>query len=397
LRIYFLESRGIAMKVPLLDLKAQYAGLRDDIRRAIDKLCDSQSFILGPTVEAFERRVAEYCGTAHAVGMSSGTDALLAALMALDVGAGDGVVTTSYSFFATAGCIARLGATPLLADIDPVTFNIDPESARRLLREAPRRHPGIRPKALLPVHLYGQVAAMDELMAVAAENGLKVVEDACQAIGAEYPGRAGCRRAGAIGDMGCFSFFPSKNLGGFGDGGMVTTNSAELSERLRVLRNHGAQPKYYHKLIGGNFRLDALQAAVLDVKLNHLEAWHEARRRNAGRYDALFRGTAVATPKAVYDGRGVRNYHIYNQYVVRVSNRDAAIERLRSAGIGCEVYYPVPLHLQECFRELGYGAGDLPHSEKAARETLALPVYPEMTEDMIETVASALTAACDRP
>jgi dTDP-4-amino-4,6-dideoxygalactose transaminase len=378
------------MKVPLLDLKGQYAGIREEIRKAMDEICDAQYFVLGPNVEAFERHVAEYCGVAHAVGVSSGTDALLIALMALGIGPGDAVVTTPYTFFATAGSIARVGATPVFADIDPVTFNMNPERARKVLESFPKRFKKLKPKAILPVHLYGQAADMDPLLALAKEHGLKVVEDAAQAIGCEYPSKQGAKRTGAMGDIGCFSFFPSKNLGGFGDGGMVTTNDAELAEKLRILRNHGSKPKYYHKLIGGNFRLDALQAKVLDIKLKYLEAWHEARRTNAKRYDTALAGGAVQTPKAVYAGKGIRNYHIYNQYIVRVPERERVMARLKAADVGHEIYYPVPLHLQECFRDLGYKAGDMPESERAANETLALPIYPELTAEMQSYVGGVL-------
>jgi dTDP-4-amino-4,6-dideoxygalactose transaminase len=384
------------MTIPLLDLKAQYAPLRDEIRAAMDAVCDAQAFILGPTVDAFEREVAAYCGAAHAVGVSSGTDALLAALMALDVGPGDGVITTPYSFFATAGSIARLGATPVFVDIDPATFNIAPDAVRALLERPPARVRALTLKVLMPVHLFGQVADMAPLLALAREHGLKVVEDACQAIGAEYPAGGGKReagRAGAMGDMGCFSFFPSKNLGGFGDGGMVVTQDGALAERLRRLRNHGSHPKYYHPELGGNFRLDALQAAVLRVKLKHLDAWHRGRRDNAARYDRLFVGGAVTPPPAVYRERGVVQYHIYNQYVVRVPGRDAVRDALRAAGIGCEVYYPLPLHRQACFANLGYGEGAFPESERAARESLALPVYPELTETMLREAAETLLKA----
>jgi dTDP-4-amino-4,6-dideoxygalactose transaminase len=374
----------------LLDLTAQYAGIRSEIRAAIDAVCDEQRFILGPRVEAFERHVADYCGTAHAVGMSSGTDALIAALMALDIGAGDAVITTPYTFFATAGSIVRVGATPVFADIDPVTFNLDPNRVEELLKKWPRRFGKLRPRVLLPVHLYGQCADMDPLLALARQHGLSVIEDACQAIGAEYPGEEGPRRAGAMGDMGCLSFFPSKNLGGFGDGGMVVARSTELADRLRVLRDHGAKPKYIHKVVGGNFRLDALQAAVLDVKLKHLDEWHEARRRNAQFYDERMAGGPVATPKAVYAGCGAKNHHIYNQYVVRMPERDRRKQTLHDAGVGCEVYYPVPLNRQECFRGLEYSEGDFPESERAARETLALPVYPELTREMQAYVVERL-------
>ena len=381
------------MKVPLLDLTGQYQTIREEVRAAIDAVCDSQRFILGPKVEAFEANVARYCGARHAVGVSSGTDALIVALMALEVGPGDAVITTPYTFFATVGSIVRVGATPVFADIDPVTYNLSAAGVEALLRAWPSRLQGVRPKVLLPVHLYGQCADMDALGAVARRHGLRVVEDAAQAIGAEYPSSAGARKAGAMGDMGCFSFFPSKNLGGFGDGGMVTTDDTELAERLRVLRDHGAKPKYYHQRVGGNFRLDALQAAVLDVKLKRLDQWHEARRAHALRYDAAFRGTAVSAPAAVYAGRGVKDPHIYNQYVVRVPARDQVRQSLQQADIGCEVYYPVPLHLQECFRDLGYRAGDFPESERSAGQTLALPVYPELTGPMQEYVADTLKSA----
>ncbi|MCK5850524.1 MAG: DegT/DnrJ/EryC1/StrS family aminotransferase [Kiritimatiellae bacterium] len=374
------------MSVPLLDLKAQYKGIREDVRKAIDEVCDAQYFILGPKVQAFEERVADYCGSAHSVGLSSGTDALLVALMALGVGPGDAVVTTPYTFFATAGSIVRLGATPIFVDIDPVSFNIDVVKLRELLNNMPDRFKGLTPKVIMPVHLYGQCVDMKGVMDVAADFGLKVVEDAAQAIGAEYPGENGAARAGAIGDVGCFSFFPSKNLGGFGDGGMAVTNDPELAESMRRIRNHGSHPKYYHEMMGGNFRLDAIQAVVLNVKLDHLEEWHEMRRKNAGIYDDLFGQTPVQTPSAVYKDKGIRNYHIYNQYVVRVAERDAVRERMKEAGVGCEIYYPLALHMQECFSDLGYKSGDMPESEKAAGETLALPIYPELTREMQEEV-----------
>jgi dTDP-4-amino-4,6-dideoxygalactose transaminase len=380
--------------VPLLDLKAQYAGLRDDIRSAIDEVCDSQYFILGPRVEAFERNIAEYCGTKHAIGVSSGSDALLVTLMALGIGRGDAVLTTPYTFFATVGAIARLGAVPLFADIAPVSFNIDPQSVRATLQNAQEKLPGISVKAMIPVHLYGQSAEMDELLDIAEEYGLAVVEDAAQAIGTEYKrGDGSVARVGSMGDAGCFSFFPSKNLGGFGDGGIVTTNSDELAEKIRKLRNHGSAPKYYHSLIGGNFRLDALQAAVLDIKLQHLDSWHAARRENAAFYEEQFAGTVVRTPQAVYRDSGITNYHIYNQFVVRVPDRDRVKQALVDAKVGCDIYYPVPLHLQECFRELGYVAGDFPVSEKAASETLALPIYPELDESMMKYVVEVLLRA----
>ena len=379
------------MKVPLLDLKEQYGAIREDIRLAMDEVCDAQYFILGAKVEQFERHVADYCGADHAVGVSSGTDALIVALMALDVGPGDVVITSPYTFFGTVGSIVRLGATPVFADIEPETCNIDPGAVRALLESPPERLKGRTLKTIIPVHLYGQCADMTQILEIAREFGLKVLEDAAQAIGAEYPLDNGSARAGAMGDAGCFSFFPSKNLGGFGDGGMVVTQDGDLAHKIRLLRNHGAEPKYYHGLVGGNFRLDALQAAVLNVKLDHLEDWHAGRRENAAVYDELLADTDISTPRAVYHDRGIVNYHIYNQYVVRVANRDAVRDRLKNAEIGCEIYYPVPLHMQECFRDLGYGPGDMPESERAANETLALPIYPELTREMQETVVKALT------
>jgi len=379
--------------VPLLDLRGQYAAMREEMRAVMDEVCDSQYFVLGPKVAAFEKNIADYCGTSEAIGVTSGTDALLISLMALGVGPGDGVLTTPYTFFATVGSIVRLGAVPIFVDIDPVTFNIDPASARAALETVDDRHAGVTPKAMIPVHLYGQSADMDALLELAREYKLSVVEDACQAIGAEYLSHRGVARVGSMGDTGCFSFFPSKNLGGFGDGGIVTTNSGELAEKIRQLRNHGMEPKYYHKLIGGNFRLDALQAAVLDIKLKYLEEWHAGRRKNADWYTVRFEGTAVQTPAAVYRDAGLTNYHIYNQFIIRVPNRDAVREALMEASVGCDIYYPVPLHLQECFAGLGYVKGDFPASEQAADETLALPIYPELTEDMLEYVADTLIKA----
>jgi len=374
--------------VPLLDLKAQYATIRDEVRRALDRVIESQHFILGPEVEALEREVAAYSSCAHGIGVSSGTDALLVSLMALGIGPGDEVITTSFSFFATAGAIARLGARPVFVDINPVSYNMDPHSLEKAVTS--------RTKALIPVHLYGQMTEMDSVMEVARRHGLRVVEDAAQAIGAEYRRN----RAGSVGDLGCLSFFPSKNLGGFGDGGMVVTNDPDLADRVALLRGHGYRPKYYNKVVGGNFRLDPLQAAVLSVKLPYLDGWTEARQRNADRYRRLFhdaglaadsvdsggqRDDAISLPEETGQGR-----HIYNQFVIRSSNRDALMAHLKQSGIGTEIYYPVPLHLQECFAGLGYGPGDLPHSELAARETLALPIYPELTVEMQESVVEAV-------
>lgn len=383
----------VVTAVPLLDLKAQYRPMRDEIRVAIDEVCDSQYFILGPKVAEFEANIAEYCGVSDAIGVSSGSDALLISLMALGIGAGDAVLTTPYTFFATVGAIVRLGAVPLFADIDPVSFNIDPASARKAIETVGDKYPGMKVKAMVPVHLYGQSADMDPLMNLAKEFDLCVIEDAAQAIGVEYPTAGGAKRVGSIGDTGCFSFFPSKNLGGFGDGGIVTTNDSELAVKIRQLRNHGSEPKYYHKLVGGNFRLDALQAAILDIKLRYLEGWHAQRRSNADVYEKLFEGTAVKTPVAVNRDAGLTNYHIYNQFIVRVPNRDAMKQALLDANIGCDIYYPVPLHVQECFADLGYKMGDFPVSEAAAAETLALPIYPELTESMQKYVADTLIKA----
>ncbi len=373
------------MQVPLLDLKAQLATIAPALKQAVLEVIDSGQYIMGPQVAELERQVAAYVGARRAVGVSSGTDALLAGLMALGVGPGDIVVTTPYSFFATAGVIARLGAEPAFVDIDRATYNLDPVRLEEWYAGAGAR--GAKTKALIPVHLYGQCAAMDPIMALAAQHGAAVVEDCCQAIGAAYPSRGGAAKAGAIGRCGCLSFFPSKNLGGMGDGGMITTNDDALAEMLVRLRNHGMHPKYYHAMIGGNFRLDTLQAAVLLAKLPHLEQWHAARRAHAEYYDARFRGSPVVPPACAYD----RSCHVYNQYVISVpERRDELREALKARGIGTEVYYPVPFHLQECFRSLGYREGAFPASEYAAAHTLALPVYPELTPAMQAYTADAI-------
>ncbi|HEX8723397.1 MAG TPA: DegT/DnrJ/EryC1/StrS family aminotransferase [Pyrinomonadaceae bacterium] len=371
--------------VPLLDLKAQYAAIREEVREAVDRVMESQHFILGPEVEALEREVAEYSQCGYGVGVSSGSDALLVALMAIGLKPGDEVVTTPYTFFATAGAVSRLGARPVFVDIDPLTYNIDPAQLEAAVTE--------RTRALIPVHLYGQMADMDPVMEVAARHGLTVIEDAAQAIGSEYKGR----RAGSVGHFGCFSFFPSKNLGGFGDGGMVTANDPELADRVKLLRNHGYRPKYYNKVVGGNFRLDAIQAAVLRVKLKHLDSWTEGRQRNAARYRDLFAEAGVAVGPGGDLSRGVALpaeaadvRHIYNQFVVRSDRRDALMAHLKGRKIGTEVYYPVPMHVQECFADLGHKAGEFPESERAAAETLALPIYPELTEEMMAAVAGAV-------
>lgn len=367
------------VSVPLLDLKAQYATIRDEVRTALDRVADSQHFILGPEVEGLEKEVAEYSECEFGIGVSSGTDALLVALMAIDIKPGDEVITTPYSFFATAGAVARLGARPVFVDIDPLTYNIDPARIEAAITE--------RSRAIIPVHLYGQMTDMYPIVEVARRKGLVVIEDAAQAIGSEYRGR----RAGSIGHMGCFSFFPSKNLGGFGDAGMVTTNDAELADKVRLLRNHGYSPKYYNKVVGGNFRIDAIQAAVLRVKLKYLDQWTEKRQENAATYRRLFMEAGltnsgkVTLPHEAGPGR-----HIFNQFVIRSSRRDDLIAQLKNRRIGCEIYYPVPLHIQECFAELGYQEGDMPAAESAAHETLALPIYPELTGEMLESVVSAI-------
>ena len=366
--------------VPLLDLEAQYRPLRGEILAAIARVCDSQRFIMGPEVEGLEREIAAYLEVREAIGVSSGTDALLAALMALGIGAGDEVVTSTYSFFATAGSIARVGATPVLVDIDPVTFNLDPAAVRAALTP--------RTRAIIPVHLFGLCADMDPIMEAASEQGVAVIEDAAQAIGAAYK----LRQAGSIGTVGCFSFFPSKNLGAFGDAGLVTTNDAALAKEIRLLRNHGAEPKYYHKRVGANFRLDALQAAVLRVKLPHLPRWTSLRQANAARYDALLASAGlseiVTRPATPAD-----RVHIFNQYIVRVPERDRVRTFLSERGIGTEIYYPVPFHLQECFSGLGHRRGDFPHAEGAADSTLALPIYGELSAGQQAAVVAALADA----
>jgi dTDP-4-amino-4,6-dideoxygalactose transaminase len=362
------------MKVPLLDLKAQFATIREDVSAAVLEVLESQQFINGPAVKELEAQVARYCGCRAGVGMSSGTDALLCALMALGVGPGDEVITTPYSFFATAGSIARTGARPVFVDIDPATFNLDPARVDAALSE--------RTRAILPVHLFGQMADMDPIMEVARKRGLAVIEDAAQAIGASSEGRP----AGSLGTAGCFSFFPSKNLGGLGDGGMVVTQDPALAEKLEVFRNHGSKPKYHHHYVGGNFRLDTIQAAALVVKLRHLDDWSARRRQNAARYDAHFADLPAVRRPVVRAGA----VSIYNQYVIRVERRDALQAFLKGEGVGTEVYYPISLHEQECFKDLGYRRGDFPHSEEAARTSLALPIYPELTDEQIAFVAAKI-------
>lgn len=387
------------MNVPLLDLKAQYKSLKKEIDETLIRVAESQYFILGPDVDRLEADICDYTGSKRAIGVSSGTDALLLALMALDIRPGDEVIVPTYSFFATAGVVARLNAIPVFVDSDPVTFNIDPKQVELAITE--------KTKAIVPVHLYGQSADMDEIMAISKKHNLFVVEDGAQAIGVEYKDG---RQVGTIGTIGCFSFFPSKNLGGFGDGGVVTTMDEQLAEKLKIMRVHGGHPKYYHKMIGGNFRLDALQAAVLSVKLPHLNSWSAKRRENAELYTKLFveLGLAEKTgltefdnynkvllPKAVYkDTTGLNNYHIYNQFIIRVEKRDELINHLRQKSIGCEIYYPVPFHKQECFNYLMenpfYKKINFANADFAAEHSLALPIYPELTEEQIRYVVNSI-------
>ncbi|MCI1279234.1 MAG: DegT/DnrJ/EryC1/StrS family aminotransferase [Nitrospira sp.] len=373
------------MNVPLLDLKAQHEPIRKDLLAAMERVLDQNNFILGREVSELEEKVAAYSGTRYAIGVSSGTDALVAALMALDLKPGDEVITTPLSFFATVGAIVRVGATPVFVDIDPITYNLD---ARQIAAAVTPRT-----KAIIPVHLYGQCADMTPILQVALAHNLAVVEDAAQAIGAEY---GDGRRAGSMGTMGCFSFFPSKNLGGLGDGGMIVTNDEHLAERLRVLRVQGGKPKYYHRILGGNFRLDTIQAAVLNVKLPYLDRWTALRQHHADLYESLFRSLNVESefgirlPQAVYKQQGVRHYHIYNQFVIGVPKRDALRDYLKAKGIGTEIYYPVPLHRQECLQSLGYKEGDYPEAERACRELVALPIYPELHEDQQHYVAQTV-------
>ena len=370
LRETLLQDRyggeGGMKATPLLDLQAQYGTIRGEIREAIDRVCDSQHFILGPEVEALEEEVSAFCQARHAIGVSSGTDALLVALMAIGVGPGDEVITSTLSFFATAGVISRLGGRPIFVDIDSRSFNFDAADLESKI--------SARCKAILPVHLFGACAQMEPILAAAREHGIAVIEDAAQAIGA----KDGCNRsAGTMGSLGCFSFFPSKNLGAFGDAGMVVTQDRELADAVRVLRVHGGKPKYQHGVIGGNFRLDALQAAVLRVKLKYLADWTKARWRNAARYRKYFSEAGLVEQIGLpEDSAG----HIYNQFVIRCAKRDELRNYLTTRSIGTEVYYPIPLHLQNCFADLGYKEGDFPHAEAAAREALALPIYPELTE-----------------
>lgn len=375
------------MPVPLLDLKQQYATIRDEILRVTEEVYESQAFILGKRVEEFERDFAGYCHSKYAIGVSSGTDALLVSLMVLGIGPGDEVIVPAYSFFATAGVVDRVGATPVFVDIDLADYNIDPRRIEERISS--------RTRAIIPVHLYGQTAAMDSFMAIAENHNLVVIEDAAQAVGAEHDGR----RAGSIGTIGCFSFFPSKNLGAFGDAGALTTDHDELAQKLVDYRVHGMRPKYYHRYVGGNFRIDALQAAILHVKLGHLERWAEARRRNASNYNSLFAGAGllerIVLPKEL-DGRR----HVFNQYVIRFLDgremRNHVMAHLKSAGIGCEIYYPLTLPQQECFRDVPGAQENYPNSERAAEESLAIPVYPELTGSQMAEVVTEIKRAVER-
>lgn len=390
------------MKVPLLDLKPQYQSLKKELDDAILRVAESQHFILGPEVEKMEKEFCEYLDCKYAIGVSSGTDALLLALMAIDIQPGDEVIVPTYSFFATAGVVSRLNAIPVFTDIDPVTFNINPDDLKKKITS--------KTKAVIPVHLYGQSAEMESIMKIAKEKNIVVIEDAAQAIGTQYKDvrmdSFGGKCVGTIGDIGCFSFFPSKNLGGYGDGGLVTTNNDDLAYMLRIKRVHGGEQKYYHKVIGGNFRIDALQAAVLRVKLPHLDKWSEKRRANAEYYNELFikaglsegpgrikfdEKNKVLLPKAVYKNiSGLKNYHIYNQYIIRAQNRDSLKKFLTENEIGNEIYYPVPFHLQECFTNLNHKAGDFPEAENASNTSLAIPIYPELTKQQQEFVVQKI-------
>lgn len=368
------------MHVPLLDLKAQYSSIKDEVLAAVSEVLETQICIGGPKVAELEGKIATASNCKYAVGVSSGSDAILNSLMSLDIGNADEVITTPFTFFATVGCISRVGAKPVFVDIDPETYNIDPG----LIEQAVTK----RTRAIIPVHLFGQMADMDTIMEIAEKHNLTVIEDAAQSITSTYKGR----KAGSIGIVGCFSFFPSKNLGGAGDGGMIITNNKQLYGRLKAMRNHGSNPKYYHRFVGGNFRLDAIQAAVLLVKLSYLDSWSEARRQNAAFYNEKFADTIVKTPYINPDC-----VSIYNQYVIRIPNRDEVMALLKDENIGCDIYYPCPMHLQECFKNLGYQQGDFPEAEKASKEVLAIPIYPELTSDMQNYVAEKIISFVGQP
>ncbi len=367
------------MNVPLLDLKAQYHSIRSEVMAAIEATCEDQGFVLGPRVVDLEKALAAYVGTAHAVGVASGSDALLLSLVAAGIAPGDEVITVPFTFFATVGSISRLGAKPVFVDIRPATFNMDPSQIEKKITS--------HTKAIIPVHLFGQCAEMETIVEIARRKGVTIIEDACQAIGASRNGV----QAGAIGDTGCFSFFPSKNLGGFGDGGLVTTNDRELNDLLAMLRVHGSRTRYVHERIGINSRLDALQAAILRVKLKHLDRWTEGRRRNAARYERLF-ADAKLLERVVLPVTEKGNHHVFNQFTIRAQRRDELRTYLKDKGVGTEVYYPIPMHLQACYQKLGYKKGDFPLSERASEEALSLPIYAELTEDQLQYVVETIKA-----
>lgn len=387
------------MRVPLLDLKEQYGKIKDEISLAIEEVVNSQCFILGPKVEELEREIAKYCGVRFAVGVASGSDALIISLRAIGVGYGDMVITSPFTFFATAGAIYNVGARPVFVDINPDTFNLDPGKISQFLRSL-KREDLRKVKAIIPVHLFGQIAEMDDILRIAQEFGLKVIEDAAQAIGAEY----NSQRAGSIGDLGCFSFFPSKNLGGYGDGGMIVTNDEKLAEKVKMLHLHGVnKSKYEHLIVGYNSRLDALQASILKVKLKYLDEWSEKRQRNAAYYNELFKETSLSS-NSEYEALNSSKYpvilprvskgrrHIFNQYTIRIrrNKRDGLKKFLEKKGVGTAIYYPLPLHLQKCFCSLGHKEGDFPVAEKASKEVLSLPIYPELTNEMQEYVVQRI-------
>jgi len=384
------------MNIPFLDLKAQYQSIREEINQKILEVASSQKFILGSEVENLEKEIAAYSQTRFATGVSSGSDALIVSLMALGVGEGDAVITTPFTFFATAGAVARLKARPVFCDIDKTSYNLGPEKLEELLENQSKEHQSLRIKAIIPVHLYGQCADMTPIMNLARKYDLSVIEDAAQAIGAEYPSPSGIKKACAMGDLGALSFFPSKNLGAFGDGGMVLTNDESLAQKIKLLRVHGSRDKYFYEILGGNFRLDALQAAILRVKLKYLEGWQQKRKEKASYYDSVFKESGLGEeglihiPESLYKDKGVKIYHVYHQYVIRAENRDGLKEFLQEKGVATAIYYPLPLHQQKCFSYLGYKQGDFPVAEEAAREVLALPIYPELTSDQQDFIVSSI-------
>lgn len=384
------------MDIPLLDLKAQYQSIREEINQKILEVASSQKFILGSEVESLEKEIAAFSEVKFATGVSSGSDALIVSLMALDVGEGDAVITTPFTFFATAGAIARLKARPVFCDIDKTSCNISPGKLEELLKNKSKEHQNLKIKAIIPVHLYGQCADMTPIMNLASKHDLFVIEDAAQAIGAEYPSPFGIKKACAMGDFGALSFFPSKNLGAFGDGGMVLTNDESLAKKTKLLRVHGSRDKYFYEILGGNFRLDALQAAILRVKLKYLESWQQKRIEKASYYDNAFKESGlreeglIQIPETLYKDKGVESYHVYHQYVIRSEKRDRLKEFLQEKGVPTAIYYPLPLHLQKCFSYLGYKKGDFPVAEEASQEVLALPVYPELTADQQDFIVSSI-------